>query len=426
MLPGSRTFNYIATVLTKRRNMIIHLGALFFLVAGFVYSLYLGNELRFPDESQYYKIAQNLAAGHGYSYNGTDPTAIRPPVYPLFLALFIKLGAPITILRYLNFIAMTLCVYLIRSILCYKADDASQQRRRQQSGAALSAILLAGYGVLFYTAGTLYPQTLYTLILLAIVRLAVVPNFGFLEAIWLGLLSALLILVHPTGVFIPPLVVVWLFWPRNYHIVVKGTVAALIAVACISIWSYRNYTAFNRFIPLTSHGADTLYLGNNPKTSLSAWYKYYEEDYRADGVYELTEAEENQYFLRKTLEFWTEHTGDAIHLYLIKLLDYFNFRNNLYVSSESSFFRDMIMFITYYPLLVCLVVRLFTLRRVPLSRLEALFVAIYIVSAFFHAIFLPRIRFRLPYDAVLIAYIGILFSMFLEHHKGVEPTRMVR
>jgi hypothetical protein len=391
----------LSAFLDQHQNTVAHLAAFFFLTVGFAYCLYLGNEIRFPDEKQYFKIAQNLVAGNGFSINGTEPTAIFPPVYPLFLALFVKCGAPVFMLRYLNFIALALCVYVIRSILHHE---------KAQSGTALSAILLAGYGVLFYTAGTLYTQTLYTLVLLCIVRLAIVRPFGYFQAMLLGLLSALIIMIHPTGVFIPPLVVLWLFFPRNYPIIKKGAVAALIAVACVAIWSYRNYTAFDRFIPFTSHGGDTLYIGNNPNTSLTSWYNYIYDDYYIEAN-KLPEIEQNRYYLHKTLEFWTGHTADAVQLYLVKLLDYFNFRNNLFLPSEFSRVREVIMFITYYPLLLCLILRLLFAVKAPLSRTESLLVTIYLVSALFHAIFLPRIRFRLPYDAVLITHIGIMFSL---------------
>ena len=400
-LKSSRTVCAVSAFFERHGDHLVHLAAFFFLGAGFAYSLYLGDLIRYPDEKNYYAIACNLAAGNGFSINGVEPTAIFPPVYPLFLALFIRLGAPVFLLRFLNFIALALGVYVIRSLL---------KQEKAQCEAGVSALLLCGYGVLFYTAGTLYTQTLYTLVLLLIIRLAVVKNFSWVQSVLLGLLSALLIMIHPTGVFIPPLVVIWRILPRNYAFIRKGALAALVAVACVSIWSFRNYQVFGRFIPLTSHGGDTLYIGNNPHTSLTGWYNYIYDDYYIEAN-RLPEEEQNAFYLKKTMEFWTEHTGDAVKLYLLKLLDYFNFRNNLYLSHEFDTLRSVIMFVTYYPLLLCLVLRLFAARRAALTKTEILLVAIYLVSAFFHAFFLPRIRFRLPYDAVLIAHIGIMFSL---------------
>ena len=387
-------------------NLIVHMAALVILLAGLGYTLHLGNVLVYPDAKQYYGMAQNIAAGNGLTLDGVTPIALFPPAVPCFFALFIKLGAPIMVLRYLNFIALALCVYIIRSILTTIGA---------KSGSPLSALLILCYPVLFYTAGTLYTQTLFMFLLLLIIRVAVSHRFSYLHAVLLGILSTLLIMSHSTGIFIPPLVVIWLILPRNYSMIGKGVVAALVAIICFAPWWYRNYTVFDRFIPLTSHGGDTLYIGNNPNTNLDAWYTYTEEDYFIEAK-QFSDEEKNAYYLRKTVEFWTEHTGDAVTLYFVKLLDHFNFRNKLAQSQESSVLRDTVMFITYYPLLLCLVVRLLLAWHIPLSKTEKLLFVIYLVSAFFHALFLPRIRFRLPYDAVLIAHIGIMYSLVKERY----------
>ncbi len=78
------------------------------------------------------------------------------------------------------------------------------------------------------------------------------------------------------------------------------------------------------------------------------------------------------------------------------------------------------MFVTYYPLLACLILRLFHARRIPLSPVERLFVIIYFASALFHALFVPRIRFRLPYDVILITHIGIMFSVLIKRQNLPE------
>ena len=410
MVTMLKLFSKIVAFLDRYQNSIVHLMVSLLLVVGLGYSLYLGNVLIFPDAKQYYAIAQNIAAGNGITLDGVRPSSLLPPAVSCFWALLIKLGASITVLRYFNFIALALCLYVIRSILTTTGTKA---------GAPLAAILIVGYPVLFYTAGTLYTQTLFMFLMLLIIRVVVSVRFTYLHAILLGVLSALLILTHSTGVFIPPLVVLWLVFPRNYSMIGKGIVAAFVAVICFTPWWYRNYVVFDRFIPLTSHGGDTLYMGNNPTTDLTAWYKYVEEDFHAEAN-KLSQEDLNAFYLRKTWEFWSQHTGDAVQLYGEKLLYHFKFRNNLHTSQENSFLKDVILFVTYYPLLLCLIGRLLFTFYVPLSRTEKLLVAIYIVSAFFHALFLPRLRFRLPYDAVLIAHIGIMFSLAKERFLLAE------
>jgi len=44
------------------------------------------SEMPSKDALQYHQIAMNLLAGKGFSVDGTSPTRLRPPAYPLFLA----------------------------------------------------------------------------------------------------------------------------------------------------------------------------------------------------------------------------------------------------------------------------------------------------------------------------------------------------
>ena len=387
--------------LLRYQRFLILAAVLFFLVGGLGYSIMLGEKLRFPDEGQYYRIALHLAAGDGYTLDGVTPTAVRPPGYPLVLALFVRLGLPIVGLRYLNFIMLALAPLLIRGIL--RSDGAEE-------GAGLAAVLLVFYGVLFYTAGTLYPQTLVTLLLLLLLRLAVAPSFSWRHALGFGLLSGAMVLVHPTTIFLPPLVMIWMILPHRWHILRKGLVSALVAAACLLLWSWRNYTVFHEFVPVSTHGGDTFYIGNNPETGKKPWYESI-QDTVYQQISQLPEAEQNRYFIRWVLGYWSRQPAAALRLYLEKVVDYFNFRNEFFVAGEFDTLRAVMMFVTYYPLLLCLLLRLLTARRMPLSRLERLLVAIYLGSALFHAVFLPRIRFRLPYDVILIAHIGLMLSL---------------
>ena len=416
----SRIISTLTLITERYGNTVFHGAALFFLIGGMAYSFLRGECLNFPDERQYFAIAQNLASGNGFSLDGASSTALFPPVYPLVMAAFLKMGASIPLLRFMNFVFLTSSLYVIRSIL---------RHERTESGVGLCALLMTAYGVLFYTAGTLYPQTLFTLILLLLVRCALNRNADITCTIFFGILCALLMAVHSTGVFIPPVAGLWIIFSSNDR---KRTfkrvfISALVATACISLWTIRNYTVFHRFIPLTTHGGDTLYIGNNPHTSLSAWYDYVNDDYYQEAS-RLPEPEQNSYYLRKTFEFWTTQPGTATALYFRKLAEYFNYYNNLFVSSEFNVMKRVIMFISYYPLLACLIIRLILIKKTPLTSTEKLLAIIYIISALFHALFIPRIRFRLPYDVLLITHIGIMYAIFKERIKslGSDPSRLTR
>jgi hypothetical protein len=65
--------------------------------------------------------------------------------------------------------------------------------------------------------------------------------------------------------------------------------------------------------------------------------------------------------------------------------------------------HDWVVALTYYPLLLLALVRLAAFRRYPLERAESLIYLLYFVNAIVSAVFFTRLRFRIPFDFVLIA-----------------------
>jgi hypothetical protein len=104
-----------------------------------------------------------------------------------------------------------------------------------------------------------------------------------------------------------------------------------------------------------------------------------------------------------------DHPARTVGLWAEKTLNYFNAANRVATGSESSSGRNLIAALTYYPLLILLVIRLVLAarRRLPMSRAEALMVAIYLLLAPVMGIFFTRSRFRAPADALLIVVVAI-------------------
>jgi len=382
----------------KNSGIIVHGTAIFFLLAGFFYSLYLGNSFRFPDEEYYYIFATNLAEGRGFTFDGVNPCAWRTPGYPLFLMPFLKLGASVVFLRYLNFIALASLPYIIRAIL---------RHVNAEPGSSVSSILLVGYGVLFYTAGTLYPQTMVTLVMLIMFWLTTGAHFSYRHALIFGLLSASLIMLHPTTIFIPPLILIWMFTRYTWPLLRKAALTIVVIIICFSPWIYRNYKAFGDFIPLSTQAGLNLYTS----------YDKIVTDVETD-TDSMDEINRDRFYIRKTISIWKEHPIQSMKQYALKVLNHFNFQNKFYVKSEFNKLRSIIMFVTYYPLLLCLISRLLFIRKIPLRNIEVLFILTYFVSALFHAIFHTRIRYRLPYDVLLITHIGIMFSYIMNYIRS--------
>jgi hypothetical protein len=382
-------------------------------LGGAVYSLHLGDTLRFTDERDYYAIAQNLVHRRGYSLDGVAPTAFRPPGYPLFLVLFIALGANVVILRFLNFVMLAASVLLLYRFV---------RARSHWFGAAAAPVLCAGYAVFFYTAGTLYPQTLAGLLLVVAIAVLAGKRLGWLSSgVLLGFLFGWLALSVIHFLFSLAVVAIWMLVARTeWRPVARlGSVAIMLTVAAAIVggWVLRNERALG--VPvLTTNGGITLLHGNSEKagpnsgasTDISAYVP-------TDSG--LSEVELDAYYRGQAFNFIRHNKGRAIRLYALKVLNWFNYRNDLAVKSESSRARDVLMLVTYGPLLLLLVVRLLLAGRLKPSRLEALLIILYVSNAFAYAVWHTRIRYRLPYDLLLVAVVAI----FVGNLVGADRLR---
>ena len=437
----------------KKREQQVFLGILvYILLFGIAYSLYLGSNFRFIDEKDYYTIARNIAFTFQRSLDGVHPSAYHCPGYPFFLSIFIFFGANIVFLRFLNFIALALSVYLLYCILKEEAPGLS---------GVIGSLLVVCYPVLFYTAGMLYPQTIAGTMLLGIVywgrgigtRL---PRPEYRQAgrlsyyewarndIIVGLLFGALILFVPALVL---LMVPFLGWvavvrrktrlprhktPRN-DIVIIG----MVALAMVGCWTLRNYLVFRQFVFINSNSGVVLLLGNSENTTPNAGVnvdisRYAKEADRLG----LDEIGRDRYYQEKALEFIRNNKAKALKLYFLKLLNYFNYRNELGTKAEAARWKDVLMLITWGPLLALFLVRLLFVvwvpphlrplpvgernqkgndpppreRKLAINRFEGLLILLYFAGALIHALFCTRIRYRLPFDFLLI----MVVALFLE------------
>ena len=152
------------------------------LTGGFFYCNRMSDALRYSDETEYAGIATNLVAHGCFSLDGVNPTAIRPPGYPALIATVFRMGLGIFTVRMLNYFALALLIVILFRFLNSHYTPLS---------AACGALLIAGYPLYFYTAGTLFPQTVTSLLFIAALTLAFgAPAPGPRRSIGIGILLA--------------------------------------------------------------------------------------------------------------------------------------------------------------------------------------------------------------------------------------------
>ena len=395
----------------KNDNAIVLSILSLLIIAGILYSFILGDRLRFSDEKVYYMLATNLVAHQQFSLDGLDPTAVGAPGYPFILAGFKFIGASIPLLRLVNFLALALSAYILYRLL---------KNRFSSLAGVFAVVLILCYPVLFFTAGTLYAQIIGALMLIMVLALVSDPVASSGSYLAGGAIYGFLILTVPVFLLNLPVLVLspWVLGQsRKWQ---KALLFLLTASLLVSCWTFRNYMVFNRFLLLTSHSGITFLYGNSPGAHPTSFHEV--DDYRAE-TKDLDEVQRDHFYKSKAWEWIRHNPGQAIRLYCLKVLNYFNYRVELATPGESSPWKDLLMLITYGPLLLLLIIRLILRQKYPLSPLERYFAFLYISNAFLLSIFLIRLRLRLPFDFLLIAMAAVfLANLFQSHQNEHSPT----
>ncbi len=431
-----KTLLGLPALLERKNGLFVTALIALTLALGIVYSFSLGNGLRFlPDEQDYDNLATWLARGGFFSLDGQNPTAYRAPGYPLLLAPLRFFGGEVVHFRILNFLLLGLSMLVAYRLLVEQSLPLA---------AVLGPLLLASYPVLFFTAGTIYPQILAVLLLLLVLYFYTRTTMQGRDYLCGGLCLGYLVLTIPIFAFALPVFAAWL-WLRPGGRRLGWLLASLAAaLLLVGVWSARNYAAFGTVLFVTSVSGDNLRRGNAEHTLEQLrrdlthggrpggdllWGNSATTTPNAGVVEDLTaaecaglgELELDRCFRDQALEYIRNHPSEVARLYLLKLINFFNFRNSLVSQAQESSFRDLLLLLTYGPLLLLLIARVLLIGRYPLLPFETLLIVLYITSALVSAVFYPRIRYRVPFDPLLILVAATFLDQLLrplQHAKA--------
>jgi len=387
-------------------------------ISGALYSFALPTKARFPDEGEYLTLAAHLLHGPGYSMDGNHLTAMRPPGYPVFLAAVEAFGGGMVAMRIVQYFILAGTVLLVCRL--FPAEN------RFASLLVVTGLVML-YPVLFYTSSTLYPQTLAAFLFVQALVFLLNPQRGFLLNLAAGLAFGALLLVVPTFTLTLPIVLLaaWFLKMIRWQ---EGIPLAIGVVLLVGAWTARNEIVFHKFVPFASNSGANLLIGNCENTIPYGGTgnidqsKYWNEVQRLG----LDEFQEDQYYKQVVLDWIKQNPSRAFILYLEKTANYFNVYNAYApgTNAEASPWRQVVMGVTYLFLLGLLAWRLTEMKRFPLLPREKLFLIVYVLTAFTMAIFVTRIRYRLPYDYLIIAIVAMHLSRRLQ--LWLEPAESTK
>ena len=227
------------------------------------------------------RIAKAVVTGYGYAdpFRGhTGPTAWVPPVYPLILAGVFRLFGV-----YSNLSAWVILAFnCVLSALTVRTTWEIAARCFNRSVASWSAWLWALYpAAMQYAVKWVWEMTLTTFLFTCAVVLTLrMRNIGGSPedapqaasakrwAIF-GLLWGLIALSNPSLLLFLPVSGLWILvgsgrvkgqsWSKQ---IAAATLAACVFALCLAPWTYRNWLAFHKFIPIRGNLGVELYLGN--------------------------------------------------------------------------------------------------------------------------------------------------------------------
>ena len=350
-----------------------------------------------------------MLEGKGYANEEGDPTAYRPPGWPFVLtAVFSIYDHPLAA-KLLNAIALAGTAWLLSSLVA----------RNAAHGQIFVPLILLIYPLVWYTATTLYPQIFGAALLAAILVLLNQDVRSVARCSIAGLLLGFLILNIPAFLLLTPLILTGLYLSNTNApaLIAKRSVLILCCAAAVVVpWTMRNAYTLQAFVPVSTNSGINLLLGNSENTGPNKGVNVDISHYQ-NQTQEMSEVQKDKHYRKAAVSWILTNPSAAATLYVRKVLNYFNFRNELHVASEQSRLKDIVLFLSYYTLLFIVVMRILAFRRIPFCPAEWMLYVLYFGNALVSAIFFTRIRFRVPFDILLIAMVAIFLGHLISRYR---------
>ncbi len=356
------------------------------------------------DAKDYDLLAINLWKGKGYTSPQGEPTAFRPPLYPLFLCfcyhLFGHRFLPVRIIQSLLGIATCWGIYLLG---------------RKWKGEKVGLLSLAFSSLyppfiyFYYAPRGILSETLYLFLLIFSLYFLVLEEKKplhiqrnlILSGIFLGLatltrsVSLLLLFIYALYLFLKE--------GKSKHLVRKLTCLTLSFLFILFPWMVRNAVVFSHLVPVSTNGGHTLYASNHPSSDGLGGEVYcrivlpMDRELKKKG---LNEAERSSYFFREGLKFIWQNPGRSLKLFLKKFLLFWDFSQENYLGGR----RYLTYNFSYAFFLPFALVGIYAGFKSTNRYLTLLWLMLIIYFSLFHSLVHTCTRYRISIEPFLLIF----------------------
>lgn len=310
--------------------------------------LFWNQPLTIVDEQHYDALARNIVDTNTYAIVEGKPTAMRPPLYPAFIAVMYWISGDPTP----NWIRITqVLIGSLTILLVYRAGMILFGKK----AALAAALIMALYPSHIIFSQLVLTEVLFTFLFFGFLLLAVkflnrhssqsdindgngwimgAISLAFLAGILYGLSTLTRSIIYP---MILPLTASFLL--------LKGTVRYRIACAALFLcgitlvvgpWAYRNTRLFGQFVPVGTMGGLNLYMGNYEYTPLNrawatvditgpeAWYHGHEDVLRG-----MNEAQKQVWAIKQAKRFISENRVLTVKRSIVKAANFWGLERSV-------------------------------------------------------------------------------------------------
>jgi 4-amino-4-deoxy-L-arabinose transferase-like glycosyltransferase len=251
------------------------------------------------DAKDYDRLGLSLSQGLGYVNDIGEPTAMRPPVYPVFLgAIYFIAGHHLFWVRLLQAIlgaGTCLLTFFIATIVF------------DRKTAMLSGFLCCFYPHLIVRTSEIMSENLFAFLLLLGIWILMTRNSSF--SLWVpGMIFGLALLTRSNLILL-----------RQKRSFLKRAAFFISGVLLVLLpWTIRNYSRLHSFVPLANNGGITFY---NSYIIPEKGFGFISLEGVDAAYYQIKdETKQSHYLMRTTLEYIRKNPQEVIKLGGLKLL----------------------------------------------------------------------------------------------------------